>query len=287
MSTTAGGAGTGPGAGAGDEAVAPVRLLHPRPQRDEVLDDEALLDLYAHAPGVLRVDFVATADGSSVVDGGPGSLGGQSDARVFSLLRRVADVVVVGAGTTRDAGYGRLQLSRASASWRRAAGLVPQPRLAVVSRSLRLDPADALFTSPVRPLVLTSASADAERRRALEDVADVVTCGEDDVDPHRMRTVLEERDLPRMLCEGGPAVLGHVLEADALDELCLTVAPELEGGLGPRIATRSGDVVPRQALTLEHVLLGGHGTLLTRWSRDRTTTPSGGAGTGGGTDSPA
>jgi len=282
VTTTAGGAGTGPGAGPDDEAVAPVRLLHPRPATDEVLDDDALLDLYAHAPGVLRVNFVATADGSSVVDGGPGSLGGQSDARVFSLLRRLADVVVVGAGTTRDAGYGRLQLSRESTSWRRSVGLAPQPTLAVVSRSLRLDPAAPLFTSPVRPLVLTTASADAERRRALEDVADVVTCGDDDVDPHRLRAALQDRDLPRVLSEGGPAVLGHVLEADALDELCLTVAPELEGGLGPRIATRSGEVIPRQALTLEHVLLGGSGTLLTRWSRDRTTTPGAVTGAGAG-----
>lgn len=249
-----------------------VHLLHPRPERDVALDDDALLDLYAHRPDALRVNFVATVDGSSTVDGGPGSLGGPADRRVFGLLRRLADVVVVGAGTAREAGYGRLRLGRGSAAWRREHGLVPQPTLALVSRSLRLDPAAELFDSPVRPLVLTSASAPDERRRALEDVADVVDCGDDEVDLARLRDVLRDRGLRRVLCEGGPSLLGDLVAADVLDELCLTVAPELEGGSGPRIATRDGaPSVPRD-LRLDLTLLAGS-TLLTRWSRDRDGGP--------------
>jgi riboflavin biosynthesis pyrimidine reductase len=37
------------------------------------------------------------------------------------------------------------------------------------------------------------------------------------------------RGLHRVLCEGGPTLFGELVAADAVDELCLTVAPLLVG----------------------------------------------------------
>jgi riboflavin biosynthesis pyrimidine reductase len=44
------------------------------------------------------------------------------------------------------------------------------------------------------------------------------------------------RGLHRVHCEGGPALFGELVAADAIDELCLTVAPLLVGGTAGRIA---------------------------------------------------
>ena len=248
---------------------APIRQLHPRPDEVLDLDDDALLELYAPRRGTLRVNFVATVDGSSTTDGLSGHLGGAADRRVFGLLRRLCDVVVVGAGTVRDEGYGPMVLSDADAAWRSAHGYAAQPVFALVSRSARLDPGSRIFTeAPVRPLVLTSGTAPAEARRALAAVADVVVCGDETVEPGLLRHALAERGLDRVLCEGGPSLLGDLVAGDVVDELCLTIAPQLEGGTGPRIATRDGEDLDLRDLRLDLALLAGS-TMLTRWSRDR------------------
>jgi riboflavin biosynthesis pyrimidine reductase len=265
------------------------------------LDDDALLALYAHgaaaaaatssgpvlglevgvapavppavpAAGWLRVNFVASVDGSATVDGLSGSLGGPDDLRVFDLLRRLSDVVLVASGTVRDEGYGAMRLHDADVAWRRAHRMADHPVFAIVSGTLNLDPASSIFTdAPVRPLVLTVASAPDDRRAALRAVADVVDCGADTVDAGVVRRVLVERGLPRIACEGGPSFLGTLIAADAVDELCLSIGPVLEGGAGPRIA-RGSSPEPR-GMELGHVLRAGD-LLLTRYV---STRPSGGA----------
>ena len=57
-----------------------------------------------------------------------------------------------------------------------------------------------------------------------------------------MLKILAERRLFRVLTEGGPLFLGLLIEDDLLDELCLTVAPLLVGGVAPRIVTGFGEV---------------------------------------------
>ena len=88
----------------------------------------------------------------------------------------------------------------------------------------------------MRPLILTSTDAPAERRAALEDVADVVDCGSDRVRAPAAIAELGRRGLLRVLCEGGPAVLGDFTRSGAVDELCLSISPLLVGGDGPRIS---------------------------------------------------
>ena len=57
---------------------------------------------------------------------------------------------------------------------------------------------------------------------------------DDRVDPRLAVAALAERGLQRLLCEGGPSLLGQLLAADLLDELCLTVSPTLAGA-GPQL----------------------------------------------------
>ena len=66
-------------------------------------------DLYAYPDTDrpwLRTNFVSTVDGAAYdVSGVTASLGGDADHEVFQLLRRLADVVMVGAGTARIEKY--------------------------------------------------------------------------------------------------------------------------------------------------------------------------------------
>jgi len=246
-----------------------VRLLPPSVAD---LTDDDLLELYtadvADGPW-LRVNFVATLDGSASASGRTASLGGDDDLRVFDLLRRVADVVLVAAGTVRAEEYGPMVLHDADVAWRRAHGMPDHPVFAILTGSASLDPDSRVFSeAPVRPIVLTSAAAAASSSgRALESVADVVECGSSSVDIDAVRDALAARGLGRIHCEGGPSLLGSLVAADAVDELTLTIDPSLEGGEGPRIAVGSSPELRR--MRPAHVLLGDGGVLLTRWVRDR------------------
>lgn len=222
------------------------------PPTGAALDDDALHRIYAYPAAdrpYVRFNFVAAADGAATSGGYSAGLGNDGDKRIFAVLRRLADVVLVGAGTIRAEGYGGDLVDGAARSWRTAHGLAAHPAVAVISGSLGLDPATDFFRkAPVRPLVLTSAAAPADRRAALGRVADVVDCGVDTVEAHAVLAELGRRGLPRVLCEGGPAVLGDFTRSGAVDELCLSISPLLVGGDGPRIAAGNG---PDDALGLE------------------------------------
>jgi len=171
--------------------------------------------------------------------------------------------VLVGAGTARAEGYRAPKARPSYADHRAALGQRPAPVLALVSRSLDLDPASDLFTGPERTVVLTSAAAAVGARSRLAEVAEVVVAGDDTVDPTAAVDALAGLGLPRVLCEGGPRLLGDVVRAGRLDELCLTTSPRLAGGDAPRVVAGPGAADVRELdLTL---LLEDDGTLFARY----------------------
>lgn len=219
---------------------------------DAVLEREALVARYAvtdrSAPRV-RVNFISSIDGAATHGGLSGGLNNAADKMVFDTLRMLADVVVVGAGTVRAEGYGDINLVPDAVAWRLANGLGPQPPVAIVSSNLDISPEHPLFAQPaVRPFVVTHAGSPVERRDALAGVADVLVCGDQAVDLGLMAAALAESGHPQMLCEGGPRLLGSLIEADLVDELCLTISPVLEGGPAGRIA--HGDAVATRRMSL-------------------------------------
>jgi riboflavin biosynthesis pyrimidine reductase len=67
-----------------------------------------------------------------------------------------------------------------------------------------------------------------------------------------------------VLCEGGPHLLGEITRAGLLDELCLTITPQLAGDDALRILAGSPPLRDAE-LTLAHIL-EENGTLITRWT---------------------
>jgi riboflavin biosynthesis pyrimidine reductase len=80
-------------------------------------------------------------------------------------------------------------------------------------------------------------------------------------DPAGFKRSLVERGWSSILCEGGPSLLGHLLTAGVVDELCTTTVPRLVGGDPPRIVDGPPIDVPLRL----HTLLESDGTLLARW----------------------
>ncbi|WP_159802550.1 pyrimidine reductase family protein [Arthrobacter zhaoguopingii] len=212
------------------------------------LTEADLLAEYAYPPSpgpFVRFNFIASADGAASVTGRSGGLGNDGDRLIFALLRRLADVILVGAGTVRAEGYEGGLIDPDARAARRASGRAGHPAVAVISGSLDLDPASGFFAAPpARPLIFTTTAAGPGRRRALERVADVVDCGDSAVDPAQVVRHLAGRGLGRVLCEGGPAVLASFTAAGLVDELCLSLSPLLVGGEGPRISNGTGPPQP-------------------------------------------
>jgi riboflavin biosynthesis pyrimidine reductase len=244
-----------------------IEALWPTPASD--LDDDAVVAGYESgvADAWVRVNFVSSIDGSATQAGRSGGPSDAADKRVFALLRRLCDVVLVGAGTIRVEGYGGMRVDPESEAWRKANRFAPQPTLAVVSGEADLDPGGDVFTqAPVRPIVLTTAAASEERKSALEQVADVIVCGEASLDTTAALNALADRGLRRVHCEGGPHLFGTFVAERTLDELCLTVSPVLEGGLGKRII----DGAPQLPLDMRLAqVLRSDSTLLLRYVRER------------------
>lgn len=219
-----------------------MRSLIPPSGPDAIEPVEADLDVaYAVPPppagrAHVRANFVAALDGAIALSGRSGGLGGDADRRVFHTLRWHSDAVLVGSGTAIAENYGGVIVPSARRDWRRSVGLAPVPPVVVVSASLRLQVGARLFGAEVRPIVLTTASAPAERRQALAQVADVVIVGDEVVAPAAAVAALAERGLTKILCEGGPSLYTSIAGAGLLDELCLTVAPILAGPGQPGIA---------------------------------------------------
>jgi riboflavin-specific deaminase-like protein len=191
----------------------------------------------------VRVNFAASVDGATAVDGKSRGLSSDADRELFQLLRALSDVVLVGAGTAREENYGGAKGDNDRVA-----------PIAVVSRSLHIDPESRLFTDTrVRPIVITCADAPAERLVVLNEIADIIVAGDDAVDISRALDELAGRGLERVICEGGPHLFGWLAAAKAYDELCVSIAPLVTGGDAQRmIAGVESELV--DPLRLVHVL---------------------------------
>jgi len=204
-------------------------------------DDDALAAAYAWPTEVIgrsmiRANMVGAIDAGVTVNGKSAGLGSAADQRMLTVLRDLADVVLVGAGTIQVEGYGGIRLGPDRISRRSRWGLAGATPIAVVTEH-GLDPDLGLFTdNEARPIVITSA-AGAARMGSIP--ATVVQAGTDSVDLALMVQALSDRGFRRIHCEGGPTLLGSLVRETLLDELCLTTSPTTVGA-GP--ATLLGGV---------------------------------------------
>ena len=234
---------------------------HPWPEPD-------LAWLYAypgHTPRWLRANMVVSVDGHAQAEGASRGLSGPADVQVLRTLRGLADVVLVGGETVRTEGYQRPVVAREEfAAAREAAGQPPAAAIAVVSASLELDFDSPLYTEAATPTItVTCADAPADRLARAREAGEVLVTGGHRVNLTEVVDRLADSGRGRLLCEGGPRLLAGIAAAGRLDEVCVSISPQLRGGEGLRILEGPAFAEPVQ-LTL-HMLLAEDGFLFARY----------------------
>ena len=210
----------------------------------------------------LMLNMITSADGATSADNISGGLSNTGDRQVFSAIRAVADVVLVGAETVRRERYGPPKASPEVAAGRAARNQAPRPRLAVVSASLDLDFTAPMFDDRPPPLIFTVNAPPADRLAQAEAVAEVHRMGAGRVGLADAMRRIGQTGAEVVLAEGGPTLNGQLMAAGLLDELCWTISPTLAGGTSSRM---SKEAPPRlESLRLKRVLAHDH-TLFLRY----------------------
>jgi riboflavin biosynthesis pyrimidine reductase len=211
-----------------------LRLLFPEPAEGVNIEEVYGRDLpVPSGRTMVRVNMVSTLDGATSFGGRSGPLSGPGDKQLFSVLRSLADVILVGAGTARTEHYGPVKLSPEVQQRREKRGQRPVPPIAVVTRSVRLDWGSALFGSgDPRPIVVAPVNSSAAALDIAGRSANVFRAGVGGVDLAEALAALAELGMHHVLCEGGPELNTHLVAAGLVDELCLTLSPKLAGWAG-------------------------------------------------------
>ena len=204
------------------------------------------------APYVL-LNMIATLDGRAAVGGSTRPLGGPADLEMLLELRVLADAVMVGSGTLRAEGYGRLLRRPERRARRTAAGLAADPLAVLVSRELDLPWEAPLFQAAEQPVVIYTRA----KNSTPPTTAPIEIVALEALEPRAVLADLRRRGVAVLLCEGGPTLNAWLLADGAVDELFLTLTSVLSGdGREPTILGGPALVPPVDA-RLEWVLRHG------------------------------
>ncbi len=191
-------------------------------------------------------NFVTTLDGVVSLNV-PGQAGGgeisgfnQHDHLVMGILRAVADAVIVGAGTLRAspqhlwiAETTYRPLAQVYQMLRSNLGKTEPPLNVIVTAQGELDLQLPVFQSE-RVSVLIVTTANGARRLRMQRMPERIGI-ESIEDTHLLsaRSILEAvarvRRCDVILTEGGPRLIGDFFAEKLLDELFLTLAPQIAG----------------------------------------------------------
>ena len=191
--------------------------------------------------GVVSFAIKGKSGGSTISGSNPG------DRFIMGLLRASADAVIVGAGTLRDVGKKSLwtpeylypDAKHLYDEYRVNTHKSQYPLLVVVSGIGQLELNRAIFRTPaIRTVVITtSAGRDELMRRGAATLSSVEVHALNSsrgsiAPPAILQLLLSKYGVKRLLHEGGPTLFGQFLEAEAVDELFLTLSPQIAGRKG-------------------------------------------------------
>jgi len=179
------------------------------------------------------VNFAMTADGKTAFANRRFiPFASERDREQMMELRATADAVMSGARTvdlspatlgTGGPKYRRLRLKR---------GLREYNLRVIVSGSGSVDPNAEIFKHRSSPIIiLTTRRAGQTHLNRLRHLAEVIICGEREIDFRAALALLrKEWNVKRLLLEGGGELSGAFFRAGLVDELHLTVSPKIFGG---------------------------------------------------------
>ncbi len=211
---------------------------------------QRLLELYTPpSRRWLRTNLITTVSGSTVgADGTSNSLTGGADRRILGVIRELADVVLVGAGSVRAEGY---RVPRNST-------------LAIVTATGDLSGHGIAAEDTDRVIVICPSSASSAveasvgrvRILGLENAPAIIPA-------EAIVGVLRASGFESIVCEGGPSLVGQLAAVGLVDEFCQTTSPLLGGAIGSPLGP---DQVALWPVELESMLADDSGYLYARWA---------------------
>lgn len=212
----------------------------------------------------VRTNMVSTLTGSATMNHVSEDMGNDTDGQLFAALRNWADVVLVGAQTVRAEDYSGVAPA--------TDGSHPAP-IAVPSRSLDFDITSDFFTDFTTPPILLVPHSSWDDQELAQRIATIESAGAEVCDAgegtaQNYISVLKDRGFKRVLCEGGPGMIGQLVDIDAIDQMYLTLDPHLSTGVETPMATFQGEHSHRR-MQLENVAADHDGTVFLRYSRAR------------------
>jgi GTP cyclohydrolase II len=194
---------------------------------------------------LVTLSYAQSLDGS-IADrpGRPLALSGEASTAMTHGLRASHEAILVGIGTVL-ADNPRLNV-------RLAAGKDPQP--VVVDSRLRFPSYANLLKNGRAPWIATSEGADAERQQALEAAGAKVLrlAGSNGwVDLADLLGYLGSIGINSLMVEGGAQIITSFLASRLVDQVVLTIAPLLVGGL--RVVDHLGHSSLRRFPRLRHL----------------------------------
>jgi riboflavin biosynthesis pyrimidine reductase len=238
-------------------ALDPLETLYEAQQGAELPLPSALASLYGRFQlpphpdrAYVIANFVTTLDGVVALNDSDQSGGGQisgfnrQDRMVMGLLRAVADAIIVGAGTQRSA---RQHLWTAQHIYppladdyqqlRSRLGKSGPPLTVIVSASGAIDMGLPVFQTGETPVLIVTTQVGAQRihAHALPQRVQVVAVKR--AGTLSAQAILEAVSAIQqggiILVEGGPQLMGDFFAEYLLNELFLTLAPQVAGRDAP------------------------------------------------------
>lgn len=227
------------------------------PDLQALYDGDLVIPLHDGRPTVLS-NFVTTIDGAVALL--PGTRSGGRDVSGFSstdrfvmgLLRAMSDIVLVGTWTVRKSrgsawtpAGAHPETSEAFADLRDRLGLSRQPTAVVMTERGELDPGSTAFRDADAPVVIAAPGPVAQRLRSAGFPAHVrieaFRAGLETASD-RLLDIATRLGARLVLSEAGPHLTAELFGGGLVDELFVTIAPQLVGReeQAPRLALLEG-----------------------------------------------
>jgi riboflavin biosynthesis pyrimidine reductase len=238
-------------------SICRVKRILPEPAASTTVADAYGVSRQRHPDGRpwIGMCMVMSIDGSTVVNGNSQALSSPADLSVLVGLRKISDVIIVGAATVRLEGYGPPSK--------------PGLAVGVVTRATNLsedvDLTSKLFTSGSGFLIMpqdANLDDDATAKIASAEIT-TVRSGRGSVD---LAAAMRQIDGTFAQLEGGAALNAAMFAADLVDEINITISPRIVGGDGPRLSSRAPEMLLRYEIA--HVL-EDDGFLFVRYLRKK------------------
>lgn len=217
---------------------------------DDPLSRDRLLELYRPPrPEWLRLNLIVSVSGAAHgSDGTSETLSNPADRRILGVIRELADVVLVGAQSVRSEGYLRPRRSR----------------LAILTASGDLA-GHRIAAGDGPPVIVVCPEAVAGRVRSELPEAEIIALDAPTgaLPVRTVVTALRDAGLPSIVCEGGPALAGQVVDAGLADEFCLATSARIGGAPFPVLG---GSAVAEHRVELTQLLRDETSGLYARWS---------------------